>query len=130
MFDSILYTFPSFSSHLAPSSDIVHQAAFENGIVKIIDGEEYRLCENEQVAVEKLRKAAPPVEISEVQGPSQDFAAELLKRRKLEKTSNSAYYDCRFLVPTRTLDKRNIAGGVEQIIYSNKSFNQSPIFSN
>ena len=53
-----------------------------------------------------LRKAAPPVEISEVQGPSQDFAAELLKRRKLEKTSNSAYYDCRFLVPSSNIAER------------------------
>lgn len=107
LFDNIIESYPELNSHCGKNASIIHSVDFENTIVKILDGKESDLCEKEKDSVVNLKLNISPVETETAALSKPNFAADLLKRRKMEKTnSNSAYMNCKFLRPTSNMVER------------------------
>ncbi len=54
LFDELISEYPYVASNLGKNSDMVHNKNFENGIVKIQDGEENKLNANERESVKTI----------------------------------------------------------------------------
>jgi len=109
LFDEVIKIHPIMIKYLANNAKIVHSQNFENGVVKIIDGKEEDLSAAEINCLKKLKtQSQSNVTVSDEGRDSciDDFAASLLKKRKVEKLNVKTYQDCRFLLPTSNIVER------------------------
>ena len=99
---------------MAADAGIIHSPQSENGVVKTLDGKQDDLTASESDSVAELRNVNEKVEsdVGASGSGTDDFAASLLKRRKVEKVVVNSYQDCRYLQPTSNLVERffSVAG--------------------
>ena len=99
LFDEVIKEFPGLESHCGTRSDIVHSPDFEAAIIKIINDSENELSDNEKEAVILLKLPNSNLPTDTNSETSIDFAATLLKKRKIEK-AESQYMNVKFILPT------------------------------
>lgn len=101
LFDEVIMIYPSMSQYLSEAAEIVHSHCFENAVVKILQERVDSLSESEAAMVAKLRVQDVAYEVTR-EAESSDFAASVLKRRRLEVSvkKTKTFLDCRFLQPT------------------------------
>ena len=107
-FDELLPTIPKLDAkdrYLKPNSKIVKFPDFEQGIVKILNGEEAVMSVNEQLACRKPRKSNA-FNVEEVDSHDvADFASAVLAKR-LKQAPLLKYVSCMFLLPTSNFSER------------------------
>ncbi len=103
MFDELTGRFPISASRLDSNSKIVHNKSFKSAIVKLQEQKVCELSAAEMAAVKTIKCSTIEFNHEEVSGLT--FDERLLKRRKLEATSNE-YMDTRFLLPTSIICER------------------------
>lgn len=102
VFDEVIRRHPETAAYLGADAKIIHSIEFENGARKIVEKNDSFLTPLETTAVESLKTISAAATASESE-PVHDFAFSLLKKRK---TTNSAYLDCRFILPTSNIVER------------------------
>ena len=105
LFDEVIKEFPGLESHCGTRSDIVHSPDFEAAIIKIINDSENELSDNEKEAVILLKLPNSNLPTDTNSETSIDFAATLLKKRKIEK-AGSQNMNVKFILPTSNLVER------------------------
>ena len=105
LFDEVLKIHSSMATHLASDAKIVHSVDFECGIVKLLDGKDDSLTQNEEKSLASLMIASDSTNEKKVDAED-DFAGALLKRRKIERAGTTMYMDCRFILPTSNIVER------------------------
>jgi hypothetical protein len=99
--------------HLKTNHEIVNNPDFENGIIKIQNGQEAALTREEKSAVKIfLKPVAPIVPVIQAEAPDQNragFAADLLRRAhedKRRRLTTSKYQDVTHVSPTTVINER------------------------
>ena len=99
--------------HLKTNHEIVNNPDFENGIIKIQNGQENALTREEKSAVRIFLKPVAPI-VPEIQAEAPDqngagFAADLLRRAhedKRRRLATSKYQDVTHVSPTTVINER------------------------
>ena len=96
------------ASHLGKDSDIVHNKNFENGIVKIQDGEENKLNANEKESVKIFlitnNNSGGEEEVST--DNEESFVDSTLKAALVKKKKTSKYHSTKHVSPTSNICER------------------------
>ena len=88
LFDHAILEFPVLDEYCGPNSKIYHSPFFEKAVVKILNGDEKSLTTEEAQSVQKLKKqVVEQPEGSNSQGSDSDFASLLIKKRRLQLSS-------------------------------------------
>ena len=85
--------------YIPQNCEIASNKDFENGTVKILNGEENALTVGEQLACRKLRKTNVQ-DIEEIE--DEDFASQVLAKRQ-KQAPKLKYISCKFLLPTSNI---------------------------
>ena len=86
--------------------EIASNKDFENGTVKILNGEENALTVGEQLACRKLRKKnVQDIEEIEDEEEFDDFASQVLAKRQ-KQAPKLKFISCKFLLPTSNILER------------------------
>ena len=106
LFDGAIENLPETESKLSSTADIVHTPIFELAVVKIQNGTQEELIEEEKLAVNFILRNIPmPNSIQELKDiKSSSFAERLSKRRKLGDWE-PMYIDTRFIIPTTNISE-------------------------
>ncbi len=91
LFDILRNIYPILEPDLRPTSELVHNVAFESAIVKIIDGNESRLNEAEKREASIFRTVTVPSTVNEVNQFSpveEQLFAALAKKSKVPEISS------------------------------------------
>jgi hypothetical protein len=121
-FDVLIAKAPSFARYLGPESDIVHSPIFEKAVIKVQSGNERNLTRNERATLKRFERS-PSDHYSEDDDSSDDEERKmntdnpfltivedenktLLKKRRLEINSESAYLPMLHVEPTSNCCER------------------------
>lgn len=108
IFDAICLIYPDMEFYLDKNAQIVHTPDFENGIVKLIDGNDSGLeMEEEEILELFLNVDYMESQLKENEQMEQSIAQKALNlKRQRTVVSCSSYYDLRFIPPTSNVVER------------------------
>ncbi len=110
LYDEILdlYPFEEFQRYLLPNSTIVNNPDFDNGVIKILQGNITTLNQTELNAVYLLKTDVKNhvLDNEGLKEDAQDFASLCLKKRRTKEYYGQRYMDCKFLLPTSNIVER------------------------
>jgi hypothetical protein len=120
LFDSISSNFPSVQGRLAVNGSLVFNEPFETGIVKVINGKESELSNEESEQMEQfLRDDTDVEEITEAEAQlDEDYARSLLKENERKKSiTSSKYVNLKWIPPTSNICERLFSSARQVISY-------------
>ena len=91
LFDHANLEFPVLDEYCGPNAKIIHSPFFEKAVVKVLNGDEKSLTTEEAQSVQKLKKqVVEQPERSNSQDSDSDFASLLIKKRRLQLSSQKS----------------------------------------
>ena len=105
MFDTVIEDYPDATRRLGENAEIVRAPCFESAVVKIQNGIEVAMSDEEAASITVLRLTNINVAQSGIPVTTVSLAQRALKKQKLSQ-SHGGYMDCRFLCPTSNLCER------------------------
>ena len=119
LFDSVKSLFPTLENRLREDASLVFDEHFQTGIVKIINGQEKDLSD-EQVAEVAVFLKVLDTDVQEIDPVEQeeDFARALLKANERSQINNSSeYVNLKWIPPTSNICERLFSASRQVISY-------------
>ena len=104
VFDSVIEQYPDMSGYIAADAKIVHSSAFERAVVKIQDKEFSNLTIEERTVSSNLLLQTPTD--APLESDKEDFAMDIIKKRRLGSTKKEEFMNTNFLLPTSNIIER------------------------
>jgi hypothetical protein len=119
LFDSIKSVFPQLESRLSVNASLVVNEDFETGIVKVINGKEQELSEDQKEELQSfLRDTDKDVQEIISVAQEEDFAMAILKaNEQAQSIHSSMYVDLKWVPPTSNICERLFSAAKQVILY-------------
>ncbi len=106
IFDTVIEAHPVTSLYLSACARIVRNKEFESAIVKVIDGAESDLTEEEKQSLEPFKRTIMQSPATESPEKAKGLLNQAMQRNKRRKVSVSEYVNLKFIPPTSNIAER------------------------